>query len=160
VLEQGLPAEIQVTGGSMEPTLPRGTRVRVSPVDDRTELAIGDVVVLATEDARILITHRLMHAFVEGGGDFVIHQGDAAGAAFGVAPRENVIARVTELLGPAPRDPSALQPAHAPRFVERRLACRAYALVRGVATSAGLARWPVLRRWGERFRRLAARLTG
>lgn len=160
VLEQGLPAELEVTGGSMEPTLPRGTRVAVSSVDDGAELAIGDILVLETDDARILITHRLMHAFVERGGRFVIHQGDAPGAAFGVAPRENVIARVTGIVGPEPRDPSGLQPAHAPRFAERRLACRAYALARGLATSAGVGRWPLLRRWGERLRRLSGRLTG
>jgi hypothetical protein len=160
VLEQGLPAELEVTGGSMEPTLPRGTRVKLSSVSDRAQIEIGEILVLETDDARILITHRLMHAFVEGGGRFVIHQGDAPGAAFAVAPRENVIARVTGIVGPEPLDPSGLHRARAPRFVERRLACRAYALARVAATSTGLGSWPALRRWGERLRRLAGRLTG
>jgi hypothetical protein len=155
VLEHGVPAELELTGGSMAPTLPRGTRVRLSPIDDRTELALGDVLVLATDDARILITHRLMHAFVERGGLFVIHQGDAPGATFGVAPRENVIARVSGVVG---RELSGLHPA--PRFAQRRLACRAYALARGLATSSGLGRWPTLRQWAERFRRLASRVIG
>jgi hypothetical protein len=149
VLEQGVPAEIQLTGSSMEPTLPRGTRVKVSPVDDRTELHAGDILVIATEDPGVLITHRLMHAFVDGGRQLVIHQGDAAGAAFGVVPREHVIARVT-----------GVPTAGGPRFLQRRLAGRAYALAHRLATSTGLRRSPVVRRCSEIFRRLASRVTG
>jgi signal peptidase I len=148
VLAQGVPAEIHVTGASMEPTLPRGTRVTVSRVDQQTDLQVGDIVVIASEGTSELVVHRLMHTFVEATSALFIHQGDAAGAAFGVVPRDRVVARVTGV------------PGLPPRFVERRLACRAYAWGRRVATVTGLRRLPVLRRCGQLFRRLASLVTG
>jgi signal peptidase I len=148
VLAQGVPAEIQVIGGSMEPTLPRGTRVAVSAVDAQTELRVGDIVVIAGEAQNELVTHRVMHLFVERGTRLVIHQRDAAGAGFGVVPREHVVAVVTNEYGAGPR------------FVERRLACRAYVLARRVANATGLRESAFLRRCGQIFRRLASRVTG
>jgi hypothetical protein len=160
VLEAGMAAEVEVTGGSMEPTLPRGSRVKVSSVDAQTELQVGDVVVIVSGEPGDLIVHRLMHAFVDDGASVVVHQGDARGAAFGVVPRESVIALVSGVAGTAVEGEGRLRPLDPRRFAARRAACRAYALAWRVATAAGLRRSPIVRRWSERLRGWAGHLTG
>ncbi len=155
-----MPAEVEVAGGSMEPTLPRGSRVKVSSIDVQTELHVGDVVVIVAREPGDLIVHRVMHAFVDDGKPLVIHQGDARGAAFGVVPRESVIALVSGLADASVEVLGHLRPADPRRFAVRRAACRAYAVAWRVARAAGLRPSPVVRRWSERLRGWAGRLTG
>ena len=90
VLAHGMPATIEVVGGSMEPSLARGVKVDVEPVAPGASLAVGDLVVLTTDDPDVLLLHRVMHLFSERGRRFVIHQGDAPSSKFAVCPRDNV----------------------------------------------------------------------
>ena len=110
VLAQGLPAVIEVTGGSMAPTIAKGTKVHVAGLGEGAALAPGDVVLLATS-TDVLLLHRVMVAFEERGARFVVHQGDALSSTFGIAARGDVLARMTSFAA----EGGAPAPARAPR---------------------------------------------
>jgi hypothetical protein len=76
-------AWLTIAGSSMEPTLPLGTRVRVTPCP---RPRAGDVVVLAAGDH--VVVHRLLAVV----GPVVVHAGDAGRP--GLARRRDVIGRV------------------------------------------------------------------
>jgi hypothetical protein len=161
VLEQGLSAVIVVSGRSMEPTIPLGTRVDVAPLSAGAAPAVGEIVLVATAAADVLVLHRVMH--VSSDGDLVIHQGDAGGAAFATCARRDVLARMTGFADvdvaarPVPL-PENLPAAARARFRRRRLACVAFARARTVARALSVEDHPLVRRCGVALRKLARRL--
>lgn len=134
LLAQGMPAQLRVIGASMEPTFLRGAVLNIVPVAPSAELAAGDVVVLASRDGNEVIVHRVLLSFVERGSEFVVHQGDAPGTAFGVAARQQVLARATSVDGgfggPRPIGAGSLG-----RFALRRLLCLGYVAARRLASA-------------------------
>jgi hypothetical protein len=153
VLAQGLPAVIDVTGRSMEPTIALHARVNVVGLAEAETPAIGDIVLLATADPDIRLLHRVLVVFQDQGERFVLHQGDAPGSTFGICARRDVLARMT----PAPT-PEQLDAAARARFLRRRAAAEAYVRVRRLARALGLSDSALVRRCGHAFRRLARAL--
>src|SRR3954468_24984276 len=90
VLAQGLPAVIDVTGRSMEPTIALGAKVNVVGLGQGAALGVGDVVLIATSVSEVRLLHRVLAVFEDGGGG-LIHQGDARGSTFGICARGDVI---------------------------------------------------------------------
>jgi hypothetical protein len=88
VLEQGLPAVIEVAGRSMEPSIEMGAKVDVAPLAPEAPIEAGDVVLIATARR------------------FVVHQGDADDSTFGTCAREDVLGRMTGFAG----DPARMVP--------------------------------------------------
>jgi hypothetical protein len=156
-LGQGLPAVIEVAGGSMSPSLVVGDKVRVEPLAPDGPLVPGDVVLIAPEDGSALLIHRVMHAFVEDGRPMIVHQGDAPSSTFGICARDAVIGRAVTLVADPPRGLPA--PSHA-RFQARRRACRAYCGARLLLRVMGLAERPLTRRLARLYRALARALAG
>jgi hypothetical protein len=158
VLEQGLPAVIDVAGGSMEPSIETGAKVDVAPLAPDAPLAAGDVVLLATSAEDVLLLHRVMHLFEEGGRRLVVHQGDAVASTFATCAREEVLGRMTGFAGDGTRvvpTPDRLEPAARARFRRRRAACAAYAHARGAARALGIGELAIVKRCAAAFRRLA-----
>lgn len=161
VLQQGLSAVIVVSGRSMEPTIALGTRVDVAPVALDAPLAVGDIVLIATSAADVLLLHRVMH--VMGGGRRIVHQGDAAGGTFATCARRDVLARMTGFEGDAARalpTPENLPAAARALFHRRRVACAVYAGAREVAGVLSLDGNALVRRCGLGLRKLARRVAG
>jgi len=69
---------LTILSGSMEPAIHPGDIVVTKPVSRVEDVALGDVVVYATEDS--LITHRVIGFGIGNGESTVILQGDANGA--------------------------------------------------------------------------------
>jgi hypothetical protein len=164
VLEQGLPATIEVGGSSMEPTIHRRDKVRVVALAPDAALAPGDVVLVATA-ADVLLLHRVMHVFEEGGAPFVVHQGDAAGSTFGVAARHDVLARMAgfgDVAHARAETPTVerLDAAARARFERRRAVCRGHVTGRAFARALGVANAPLVRVCARALRRLARALVG
>jgi hypothetical protein len=135
---------IVIVGGSMEPTLGRGARVRVGPLTGAP--VAGDVVLI--RGAQELIVHRVVYFARFLSGARVFHRGDAGGG-IGLSLEEAVLGRVTGVLDPpAPGLPqlSGTAPAVQRRVWSAFRRCRAYALLRQLAERLGLADLPVLRR--------------
>jgi hypothetical protein len=156
VLAQGLPAVIEVSGRSMEPTIPLGAKVDVEPLAEGAPLAAGDVVLVAT-DAGVLLLHRVMAAFEEQGGRFVIHQGDARASMFGVSARRDVLARMIGVAG-EPRavpTPARLDAGARAQFRRRRLACEGFVVARRLARVLHASDGALVRRCAQVYRRLA-----
>jgi hypothetical protein len=86
----------------MEPTIPRGARVRVIPID---RIRIGDVILF--QGGERLVLHRVLARL----GPLLVHAGDAGGAP-SLIRRDRVIAR-------------ALTPRRAPPLRRRLSALRA-----------------------------------
>jgi hypothetical protein len=149
VLAQGLPAVIEVRGSSMEPTIAKGARVDVAALGESDPLEAGDVVLVATSGG-VLLLHRVMAAFDEGGARFVVHQGDAPASTFAVAARRDVLARVTAHI--APTSPSLDR--------RRRLAVDGFVAARRLARAVGLGESALVRRCAQIYRRLARAVTG
>src|SRR5579862_4834464 len=99
VLAQGLPAVIDVAGASMAPTIEMGAKVDVIGLPEAAAVDVGDIILVATADAAVLLLHRAMCVFEERGKRFVIHQGDAPGSTFGTCRRADVLARMTSFVG-------------------------------------------------------------
>jgi hypothetical protein len=159
VLEQGLSATIVVGGRSMEPTIALGTRVDVAPLPIDGPLAAGEIVLIATGVADVLLLHRVMH--VSRGGRRIVHQGDVAGAAFATCPRADVLARMTGFTDDATRPlptPDHLPAATRAQHHRRRVACAVFAGARDVAGALSLDDNALIRRGGLAFRKLARRL--
>jgi hypothetical protein len=160
-LGYGIPAEIEIVGSSMEPTLAKGVKVTVAALEAGAALVPGDLVVLETDDRAVLLLHRVLHVFREGQSQLVIHQGDARRSSFGVCPREFVIARVTAATGGASLPTlEHLSSLDRTRFLRRRLAGRGFALVRSVTSALGVRDLPLARQCGDLYRWVARRLTG
>lgn len=161
VLEQGLSAVIVVSGRSMEPTIPLGARVDVAPLPAGAAPGVGEIVLVATAASDVLVLHRVMH--VSTGGDLIVHQGDAAGAAFATCVRRDVLARMTGFADDAARPlplPENLPAAARARFQRRRLACVAFARARSIARSLSVEDHALVRRCGVVLRKIARRLGG
>jgi hypothetical protein len=161
VLEQGLSAVIVVSGRSMEPTIELGARVDVAPLPAGAAPLVGEIVLVATGDPDVLVLHRVMH--VSPSGDAVMHQGDAAGAAFATCARRDVLARMTGFTGDAARPlplPERLPLAARAQFHRRRVACVTFATARGLARALSVEDHALVRRCGVALRRLARRIGG
>lgn len=160
VLAHGLPVVIEVTAESMTPSLHRGAKVKVEPVDG--DLHAGDIVLIATGEGHDLLLHRVMHLFSEGGERFVIHQGDAPLSTFATCSREAVIGRVTGLspqraqLVPTLEN---LSPKARARFVRRRRVCAVFSLGRRLMLSLRLGDRKLTRRLARALRALALNVT-
>jgi hypothetical protein len=162
VMAQKLPAAIEVSGGSMEPTLARGVKVNVEAVEP-ARVRVGDIVLMATDEAAILMLHRVMHVFEEGGRRFVVHQGDAPSSSFGICAGEDVLGRVTAFAGDADRALPTLErldPSESARFHRRRLACAMFVVARRAALLLGARDRPLVRRCAQAYRTLTRRLLG
>jgi len=165
VLAQGLPAVIEVSGRSMEPTLTRGAKVEVAGLAEAEPLAVGDVVLVAT-DAGVLLLHRVMAIFDERGARFVLHQGDAPASTFGTARRRDVLARMTGVVavgGGEPRalpTPERLDADARALFRRRRLACAGFVLARRIARALPLSDGELVRRCAQIYRKLARAVSG
>jgi hypothetical protein len=161
VLAQGLPAVIDVIGGSMSPTIPKDTKVDVTPLAASDELAAGDIVLLATS-GDVLVLHRVMAVFVEAGEAFVVHQGDAAASTFGISARRDVLARMTGFAGdarPVPT-PERLDATARAIFLRRRAACVVFVRARRLARALHVSERGPVRQCGRVFRRLARFISG
>jgi hypothetical protein len=164
VLEQGLPAVIDVAGGSMAPTIEKGAKVDVVGLPEAAAVDVGDIILVATADAAVLLLHRAMCVYEERGKRFVIHQGDAPGSTFGTCLRADVLARMTSFAGgdEARVDDGArsaptverLDVGAQARFGRRRLACEAYVFARLVALTLGVADRGLVRRCAHGYRAL------
>ena len=158
VLEQGLPAVIEVGGGSMEPTIRRRAKVNVVALTPDAPLAPGDVVLIATP-RDVLLLHRVLHVFEDSGQEFVVHQGDVPGSTFGVAARRDVLARMTAFAdgtgAPAPT-PERLDAVGSGAISLATACCRPRAR-RGPppARGLGVGDVPAVRACARAFRRLA-----
>jgi hypothetical protein len=161
VLEQGLPAVIEVSGRSMEPTLALGTKVAVAALASRDPLEVGDVVLVATT-ADVLLLHRVLGLYEESGAAFVVHQGDASASMFGLASRRDVLARMTGIAGEPDARPTVerLDVASRARFRRRRLACDGFLAARRLASGLGLSDSVLVRRCARIYRRLSRALVG
>jgi hypothetical protein len=161
VLAQGLPAVIEVSGGSMSPTIAKGTKVDVAPLGEADDPAVGDIVLLATS-GDVLILHRVMAAFVEGGQRFIVHQGDAASSTFGISARRDVLARMTGFAGDARSvpTPSRLDATAGAIFLRRRAACVAFVGARRLARVLHVSERGLVRQCARAFRRIARVVTG
>lgn len=143
-----LPATLIVSGASMAPTLPPGTRLRAEAVPPGAPLRHGEVLVLRSPSGWLV--HRLLTVFGPGP-SHVVHVGDAGGG-LGVAPRGAVAGRVAGLDGgplPEPR------PDVRSRLHRARRRARLYVLLRGLARTLGGRRLAALGR-GARDRLLRA----
>jgi hypothetical protein len=161
VLAQGLPAVIEVSGRSMEPTIQLGAKVDVAGLAEADALAPGEVVLVATGGDG-LVLHRVMAAFEEGGERLVVHQGDAAASTFAIAARRDVLARVRALAhgaGPAPTPDHLAPRAHA-LYRRRRLVVEGFLAARRLARALGLSDAAVVRRCGQIYRRVARAIWG
>ncbi|HVR01888.1 MAG TPA: S24/S26 family peptidase [Polyangia bacterium] len=161
VLTQGLPAVIDVTGGSMEPTIARGEKVDVAALADRDPVDAGEIVLVATA-AGVLLLHRVMITFDEGGARFVIHQGDAPASSFGVAARRDVLARMTGFASELRALPTLerLDAAARARFRRRRLACQGFLAARRLVHAFRLTDSALVRACAQAYRKLARALAG
>ena len=151
-LAQGLPAVIEVTGGSMAPTIAKGARVDVVALGADERLEAGDVVLVATRGA-VLLLHRVMSTFVDEGAAYVVHQGDARASTFAIAARADVLARMTGLAGQARPLPTVDAAARA-RFVRRRLAVEGFLAARRLTRALHLQDRPFVRRCARLYRRI------
>jgi len=71
-------APLTVLSGSMEPTIPTGSQVVVSAVDDVQELQVGDVItVMPYPNDATLVTHRIVERADTTDGPVFTTQGDA-----------------------------------------------------------------------------------
>jgi signal peptidase len=87
-------ATFVVAGASMEPSIPLGAAVVVTPVDER-DLAVGDVVSLRSGPERAVFTHRIIRIVDRAGEVWIETQGDANGTADpSITPATAVIGRL------------------------------------------------------------------
>ena len=88
----------ELTGGSMSPTLERGWKVLVEPLD--RPLEVGDVILLDCPGGRVI--HRYLGSVTWGSPpqEHVIHAGDAS-ALPGIAPASRVSGRVCVVVFPS-----------------------------------------------------------
>lgn len=80
-------AWVTCVGTSMEPTIPRGARIRVAETRPAA-IRAGDVVIFAT--AAGFVTHRVVARL----GRWLLHAGDGATAAPGLVRADRVLGRV------------------------------------------------------------------
>jgi hypothetical protein len=158
VLAQGLPAVIEVSGTSMQPTIARGAKVDVAALAEREPLAPGDVALVATRDGG-LVLHRVMAAFEEDGVGHVVHQGDARASTFAIAARRDVLARVAGTAGAA-ASPSRLAPEARSLFHRRRIAVAGFLAARRLARALGVSHGNVVRGCARIYRRIARSVLG
>ncbi len=82
-------AWVTCIGSSMEPTIPRGTRLRVSSTGRPRP---GEVVLF--EAGSQLITHRVLARIPAPGGAFLVHSGDAGAGTPALVREARVVGRV------------------------------------------------------------------
>jgi hypothetical protein len=153
VLAQRLPAIIEVTGRSMEPTIALGAKVNVVGLGPADVLRGGDVALFATTDPEVRLLHRVLAVFTEGSQTWILHQGDAPGSSFGVCVREDVLARMASA-------PEPLGDGEGARLRRRRLAADAYVRARRLSRALGIADSAAVRRCGQLLRKLLRAITG
>jgi hypothetical protein len=159
---EGFPAEIEVQGRSMEPTIAEGTRVRLQRLDADWPLGPGELVLLSTGGHPGLLLHRVIHVFSEQDKKFVIHQGDAPSSRLGVCRREDVVAKAVGVVGDELALPtlSSLDRHDLTRFHRRRIAGRAFAMARNATATLGIRGNPIVQRAADVYRSVASRLIG
>jgi len=160
LLENGQAVVVEVAGGSMTPTIERGTKLRIEPVAE--DLCPGDIVLILTSNGDELVLHRVIHLFAEGGQRYVIHQGDALCSDFAACPREAVVGRAGGFpLAPGRLLPTleVLDPAALTRFQRRRRVARLYSLGRRTKFWFRLSNCALTRRGVFRLARLYRALT-
>jgi signal peptidase I len=161
VLDQGLPVAVDVVGGSMTPTIEKGTRVSIEPITE--DLHPGDIVLILSSNEAELVLHRVIRLFAEGGQHFVMHQGDAQSSAFGICLREAVLGRAVGFpLTPVPALPTleVLDPAAVRRFQRRRRVSLLYALGRRTMFWLRVIDPGLARRLARMYRELASNVIG
>ena len=88
-------ATFVVGGGSMEPTIPLGSVVLVTPLH-ADELVVGDVVSLQAGEERAVFTHRILRLVEREGGLWLETKGDAnAEPDPSLVPATDIIGRVS-----------------------------------------------------------------
>jgi hypothetical protein len=152
LVDGGVPARLRLIGSSMEPTLRRGATLWIAALEVSAVLDAGDVVVIAAAGGQEVIVHRVLQTFVEGGRDFIVHQGDAPGTTFAVAARPQVLARVTAVDADTSQLPCPIGSGDRGRFTARRLASRGYLVARRLGRFVGVPSPSALRRLREGFR--------
>jgi hypothetical protein len=166
VLAQGLPAVVEVRGGSMTPTLAVGERIHIQPTPavpgEPDPIDVGDIVLVISADTAELLIHRVMHAFSDRGGRFIAHQGDAAKSTFAICSRDKVIGKAVGF----ERDPARPLPtvalmdeADRARFRRRAAACAWYCRARGAARTLRLGDRALTRAAARLYRRLTRMMT-
>jgi signal peptidase len=70
---------IIVTGGSMEPAIPRGAAIVADPIDP-SRLGVGDVVTFRVDEGRARVTHRITRSVILDGRLWFETKGDASAA--------------------------------------------------------------------------------
>lgn len=161
VLDHGLPVAVDVVGGSMAPTIERGTRVGIEPIVE--DLHPGDIVLILCSNEAELVLHRVIRLFAEGGQHFVIHQGDAQSSAFDICRREAVLGRTVGFpLTPARALPTleVLDPAALRRFRRRRRVSLLYLLGRRTMFRLWVIDPALARRLMHMYRQLASKVIG
>lgn len=96
---------LRVNGDSMEPALRAGALVIARPVDSRTRLRVGDVVVARRPDRPELEIIKRIHAIDEAGNIFLIGDNPARSTEsvdFGWVQRDHILARVRWRYWPLP----------------------------------------------------------
>jgi hypothetical protein len=155
VLEQGVPAAIEVAGASMEPTIAKGAKVRVAACASGDDPRVGEIVLLATEDDGVVLLHRLMGLFDDAGRPSVLHIGDAPDSLFGVVPRTAVLGRMVGFEPPDERPVPTidrLEGAARARAIRLLVYASAFMLARRASAALGLARQPFARAVWRRLR--------
>ncbi len=146
-LRDDLPAVVTVTGRSMEPGLPTGTRVRVVALDAPPRP--GDVLLLRSPAGQVL--HRAL--WIDPRQGLLFHRGDNGGRVGLTAPAAVLGRAVAVLDGARGLALSALTRAQQRAFVRAQRRCKLYAALRSRATALRLGRGPL----GELARRLLLR---
>lgn len=161
VLAHGLPVVIEVTSGSMTPSLDVGTKVKVEPAPG--EILPGEIVLILVDNDQAMLLHRVMHVFSSQGEELVIHQGDAESSTFATCPRTAVVGRAAGFALAPSRPlpiPEPLDAEARARFHRRRRACVLFALGRRVASSLKVPESRVTRRLADAYRTVARKLAG
>jgi hypothetical protein len=101
LLSEGIDVRLRLSGWSMQPLVPSGSRVQFS---SRERPVVGDVVLVRHPD-NSLVAHRLIRI----AGDFLVTKGDACVAADGPVPRDRVVGCGVRLERSAGRRPLPLR---------------------------------------------------
>jgi hypothetical protein len=149
------PPVFEIAGDSMKPSLLRGWRVRVIPLNGDPEP--GAIVLFDTRSGHLI--HRALHTARFRDGAWVFHQGDAGGR-FGLIPTASALGRVAAIISPADLPlPTLDRLTHERRaaFYAARLRARIFSGCRGAAHKLGLFGTPAARVAGCLIRWLLTR---
>jgi len=146
------PPLFELAGASMEPSLLRGWRVRVAPLQGVPRP--GELVLFQTESGHLL--HRVVHSSRFRDGSWVFHRGDGGGR-IGSSPAASAVGRVVAIIDP-PGHPlptlDRIPPRRRRAFQAARSRARLYAACRRLAQALHLDGTPAARLGGHWLRRL------